>query len=287
MMIGGASNAGIHWPPPLARCPFRFWAAVEGAVAGLLLGLIDIHSTNNDWFPTAIASFIAAMVIGVRHGGRSWQAWSLVAWCFYLIHCVAILCGYRPPYVEENFTRVIGMLPWACSRRPGTRARALMRLASSLGVGSDPTNSRASTHGLDGGKTHESARPSSVISRDPLPCRRQLRTWELMVVIALVSVHLAAIRVLLKFEPFFGMGTVYAGRYLESRFATLKFGMTCDEVEAILGPPLQGSLGLARESDRRGDVVLQRPAPRDGEFPQTVGLVRAPESHRSHQRLLG
>src|SRR3954467_4342850 len=88
----------------------RFLAAIEGALIGLTLGLTDIHSTNGDSFNSDVACLIASLVLGLRHGGRSWQAWSPLGWCFYLVHRAAIACGYRPPYVEADADAAISSL---------------------------------------------------------------------------------------------------------------------------------------------------------------------------------
>jgi hypothetical protein len=60
-----------------------------------------------------------------------------------------------------------------------------------------------------------------------------------MVIVAVLSFHLAFVRLLLKNDLFFGFGTIYSARYSESRFKTLRAGMSRDEVEAIVGPPLR------------------------------------------------
>jgi hypothetical protein len=60
-----------------------------------------------------------------------------------------------------------------------------------------------------------------------------------MVVVALIGLHLAAVRALLVHEPFFGFGTIYSAQYDEDRFLSLRVGMTLVEVEAIIGRPLR------------------------------------------------
>src|SRR3954447_488576 len=80
----------------------RFLPAIEGAVIGLSLGLIDVHSKAGDWFNATMASLVAGFVLGLRHGRGSWQAWVPLGWCFYLMHRAAIAYGYRPPYVEAD-----------------------------------------------------------------------------------------------------------------------------------------------------------------------------------------
>ena len=46
-------------------------------------------------------------------------------------------------------------------------------------------------------------------------------------------------RLLLNNDPLFGFCTFYSERYSESRFNSLRVGMTREEVEAIVGPPLR------------------------------------------------
>ncbi len=69
---------------------------------GLSLGLVDVHSSDSDSFSPVFAYLVAGFVLGLRHGGRSWQAWLPLGWCFYLMHRAAIAYGYRPPYVEAD-----------------------------------------------------------------------------------------------------------------------------------------------------------------------------------------
>jgi hypothetical protein len=50
-------------------------AAIEAIAIGLLLGLIDAHSTSDDWFNAIVAYPAAGFALGLRHGRRAWQAW--------------------------------------------------------------------------------------------------------------------------------------------------------------------------------------------------------------------
>ncbi len=84
--------------------------AIEGTIIGLIFGLIDIHSTYDDWFSAELAYLIAGLALGMIHSGRAWQAWPPSGWCFYLMHRGAIAYGYRPPYVEENGAAAIRSL---------------------------------------------------------------------------------------------------------------------------------------------------------------------------------
>ena len=87
---------------------------------------------------TSLAVLAAAVAIGLRHGGRSWQAWSPLGWCFYLMHRAAIARGYRPPYVEEDVNWAILSLyvlwPAGLGLALGTFIRfPISRLLRSLG----------------------------------------------------------------------------------------------------------------------------------------------------------
>jgi hypothetical protein len=211
-------------------------AAVEGAAIGLAIGLIDVHSTNENWFNISLAVLATAAAIGLRHGGRSWQAWSPLGWCFYLMHRAAIARGYRPPYVEEDANRAILSL---CVLGPAGLGLALgafiripiSRLLRSLGWTNGETNSLVDPVGAF------SPRPDlPAAERRP---RRRLTVGGWMIAIALFGLHLAALRALLIQEPFLGLGTIYSGRYSEARFTTLRIGMSRGEVEAIMGRPLR------------------------------------------------
>jgi hypothetical protein len=60
-----------------------------------------------------------------------------------------------------------------------------------------------------------------------------------MIGIALIAVGLALGRIyMIKLDTQFGYGTVFSERYTESGFKSLRIGMNCEEVEAIMGPPI-------------------------------------------------
>ncbi len=86
----------------ILRPCFRFQAALEAIVAGLALGLADVHSTNEDWFDSIFAYFIVAFVLGMRHARQAWQAWIPLGSSLYVMHRAAIAYGYQPPYVEVD-----------------------------------------------------------------------------------------------------------------------------------------------------------------------------------------
>ena len=68
----------------------------------------------------------------------------------------------------------------------------------------------------------------------------QLTMRRTMVVIACIGAGFAACRFhLLRIDTIFGFGTVYAERYTEAGFDSLRVGMSRTEVEAVMGPPLK------------------------------------------------
>ena len=72
----------------------------------------------------------------------------------------------------------------------------------------------------------------------------------LMIVIAFIGFAMFAVR-----EMFFA-NTVYSAGYDESRFRQVRVGMTSEEVEALLGPPLE-KVPWWPEAERRG-LALHR-----------------------------
>jgi hypothetical protein len=225
----------------------RFRAAVEGAVAGLSLGLIDVHSTNGDFFDATIAFLVAAFALGLRHGGRSWQAWSPLGWCFYLMHRAAIACDYRPPYVEADADAALMSLYVLWPSGVGLAFGAMLRFAIPRLSATRSTPGWTNQHQSVTGEREitQHTDPGRVPSRHPvsnsagrMPHQR-LTVIELMVIIALIGIHLAAMRAFLIHEPFLGLGTIYSERYTESRFMALRVGLSRAEVEAIMGRPLR------------------------------------------------
>ena len=83
--------------------------------------------------------------------------------------------------------------------------------------------------------------------------------------IAVIGLHLAFVRLLLKNDPLFGFCTFYSAGYSERRFHAVRIGMTREDVEAIVGPPLEkvpwnASVGSPNEemwhySERRDDTA--------------------------------
>jgi hypothetical protein len=225
----------------------RFLPAIEGTVIGLTIGLIDIHSADEDWFNSLLAYLVVGFVLGLRHSGRSWQAWCPLGWCFYLLHRVAIAGGYRPPYVEDDANKAILSLIVLWPAGLGLAVGAFVRSVISgllqtprpvrRGTSHDPsgTGDRDVTQPADSG--HAPSQHPDAISIERMP-RTPLTVGGLMVIIAWIGIHVATFRALLICDPFFGFCTFYSERYSESRFRTLRVGMSRGEVEAIMGRPL-------------------------------------------------
>jgi hypothetical protein len=225
----------------------RFLAAIEGTVIGLTLGLIDIHSTVDDWFDAGFAYAVAGLLLGLRHGRRSWQAWCPLGWCFYLMHRVAIARGYRPPYVEEDADKAIRSLFVLWPAGLGLALGAFARLtisglsrtwrATARGTDHDPSGAGNPDVGRRPDPGRATSREPAAASTERMP-RRRLTVAGSMVAVAWIGIYLATLRALLVSDPFLGFGTIYSEGYSEGRFNTLRVGMGPGEVESIVGRPL-------------------------------------------------
>jgi hypothetical protein len=209
-----------------------FQAAIEAAVIGLLLGLVDVHSTNQDGFNSHVAYLTAATVLGLRYAARAWQAWVPLSSSLYLVHLAAIGWGYQPPYVEEdaNFAggTLIMVFPVSFGLAVGACIHSVVsRLA------------RASGHRLGGADPDRASSRYPALPLTKPPKRRRLTVGGLMGLIAVLCIHLAFVRTLLRNDPFFGYGTIYSEQFSEIRFSQVRVGMTPGEVEAIMGRPLE------------------------------------------------
>jgi hypothetical protein len=70
-----------------------------------------------------------------------------------------------------------------------------------------------------------------------------------LIVIACIGLGLGMLRALLKYDGFFGFGTVYATSYDEGRFKSIRIGMTRTQVETIMGTPLKKLSGRWQAGD--------------------------------------
>jgi hypothetical protein len=231
----------------ILRTRFGFQAAIEGTAIGLTLGLIDAHSTYGDWFLTLFAYWLAGFVLGLRHAGRPWQAWVPLGLSLYFVHLAAIACGYRPPYVEEDAEKAIacvlavwpaglGLAGGALGRVGNSKSSQLARPGQGAASGDRPGMGEAGIAGHSYPGRAPSGLPGATSTERT--SRQRLTVWRLMVIVAVVGIHLAFLRLILMSDPFFGFGTVYSERFSEGRFNTIRVGMTGEEVEALVGPPL-------------------------------------------------
>jgi hypothetical protein len=247
----------------ILRPCFRFQAGLEAIVAGLALGLADVHSTNEDWFDSIFAYFIVAFVLGMRHARQAWQAWIPLGSSLYVMHRAAIAYGYQPPYVEVDQDAAVRCLfalwPAGLGLALGAVIRCGISWISSVIHSSLVTTNQGLpatfTQGAppDGDPAHARLRQPAETSTDRNP-RQRLTVRRMMFIVSLIAIHLAFVRLLLLTDPFFGFCTFYSAGFSESRFRTLHVGMTRGEVEAIVGPPL------------RKVLWNQSPEPRDEEM---------------------
>jgi hypothetical protein len=216
-------------------------------MVGLALGVIDVHSTNSDWYNPESAYFIAGIALGLRHAGRAWQAWIPLGGSLYLIHRAAIAYGYSPPYVEADAASALQTLKASWPTGAGLVVGALARFAISGLFRLIQTSNAPTNPGQPDTRNREIAQhtnPAGVSSRRLASIRARrlppqpFTVRRLMVIVLLVGIHLAFLRSLLVNDPFFGFGTLYSKDYSETRFTKLQVGMSPREVEAIIGPPL-------------------------------------------------
>ena len=223
--------------------------AIEGTAIGLALGLIDVHSKDGDWFNALIAYLLAGFVLGLIHAWRAWQAWLPLGWSFYLTHRAAIAYGYRPPYVEKNASAALVSLfvlwPAGFGLGIGASLRFVFSTLDRVTARAHPPTS--TNDGAAAGKGRLTGRQMDVhhvplqvptTTRSEAARPRRSTVARMMVIVAVLSVHLATMRALVFSEPFFGWSTFYSDQYSESAFNSLRVGMTHLEVEAIVGRPL-------------------------------------------------
>ena len=224
--------------------------AIEGTAIGLTFGLIDVHSKDGDWFNALLAYLLAGFVLGIIHAGRAWQAWPPLGWSFYLMHRAAIAYGYRPPYVEENGAAALVSLfvlwPAGFGLGIGASLRFVFSTLDRVTARAHPPTS--TNDGAAAGKGRLTGRQMDVhhvplqvptTTRSEAARPRRSTVARMMVIVAVLSVHLATMRALVFSEPFFGWSTFYSDQYSESAFNSLRVGMTHGEVEAIAGRPLR------------------------------------------------
>ncbi len=193
--------------PPLSRLIGRHRAVWESLAVGLLLGFTDSNYAGDVKFIFP-AYFVAGALIGVRHAGRAFPCWPLLGASLYAVHVVAIACGRKPPYVEENYRIAEQCLGVIIPSGLGIMAGAGVRVA-------------LSTFGW----FHRNSGP---------PVRFLPKTTrEMMVAVACIGVELGCLKQMM-FPP-----TIYSAGYDEARFHAIREGMTTDQVKSSLGSPLR------------------------------------------------
>jgi hypothetical protein len=222
--------------------------AIEGTIIGLIFGLIDIHSTSDDWFSPVLAYLIAGLALGMIHSGRAWQAWPPLGWCFYLMHRGAIAYGYRPPYVEANGAAAIRSLFVLWPAGIGIAIGAFLRFGFST---LDWATRRKDPPINPGGVKRENQPPSESVnvpyaaqlippSTKSKPTRPKRSTVaKMMLLVAWIGICLATARALLHSEPMLGFGTVYSEQFSERAFNSVRVGMNRGQVEQTIGRPLR------------------------------------------------
>ncbi len=191
---------------PTSRLALGVQPIGEALAMGLLLGIADVNSTTG--FGIAIGGYLfAGAVIGIRHARCVCCSWPVLGSSLYLVHVAAIACGYTPPYVEADYRcaemTLLALIPSGIGLALGAFARVGLALL---------------------GWFRREARPAVRL----LP----RTTREAMVAIASIAVGLTCI------HRVFAPPTLYAARYREDRFQAIRAGMTDQQVESALGPPL-------------------------------------------------
>ena len=179
----------------------------EAAVVGVAIGIWDIHSTGNPGM-SALAYLLAGVALGARHAGTAWLCWPPLGLSLYAVHLAAIAHGYKQPYVEADSVAARATL--------GMFAEAGLGIA--LGVGLRLVLSAL------GWFRRADGSPVRILPRTP---RRIVAT-------------LVVAAILFRFWSWisFDIDTVYSKGFTAGRFRQIRVGMPAEEVESILGPPL-------------------------------------------------
>lgn len=197
--------------------PWKAWASRlqpfwEASAFTLAWGLFDVHSGLVD-YPAGWPLYVflaAAVVLGTRHAGRgAWMCWAPLGGGVYLLHRLAIVLGYEPPYVEKSATAARVTLSLFLAATPG--------LLLGLGI-------RTALWEFGMFHRRDEDEPPRIIPGT-------LRGLSVMIV--WIAVVIAVVAWVL-----YDSGTVYAPGFDEDRFHQIAVGAPAEEVEQILGPPL-------------------------------------------------
>ena len=191
----------------------------EASLTGLALGLADSRYAGE--FHWAVPAYLlAGLVLGFRHAGRAWPCWVPLGVGLYIAHIVAIALGRQPPYVEESYL----------AARQTFFVLPLAGLALALGAGVRWVLALAGW----------------FPRKDGSP----VRLWPRTIAGMIAFIAKLAVTWSLTQWALFGSGTQYAPGFSESRFQQVYVGMTTDQVEALLGPPIDklgwGTPGVQR-----------------------------------------
>lgn len=198
----------MQWLVGTAR---RLQPFVEASIAGLVLGLIDIHSSSPMASSRLVLAFLAVcLFLGSRHAGRGvWLCWGPLGLAIYLVHVAAIRHGYIPPFVEED----------------SLAARVtIARFFPASGV-----------FLFGGALARVGASALGWMRRNGEPVRILPRSTR-----GLIGTVAGAWAVLVLLSwSMYGAETVYAPGYHETRFQQLRPGMRATEVVSTMGEPLK------------------------------------------------
>lgn len=195
-------------PRPRPRVRLRTLQPIgEASLIGLALGFADSrYAGESNWIIPVF--FGAGFLLGVRHAGRAWPCWVPLGMGLYFAHIVAIALGRQPPYVEESYL----------AARQTFFVLPLVGLGLALGAGVRWLLA------LAGRFRREDGPP--------------VRLWPRTILGMIALIAKLAVTWSLTQWVLFDSGTQYAPGFSEGRFQQVRVGMTTDQVEAILGPPI-------------------------------------------------
>ena len=190
------------------RLPLRALQPIgESLLIGSALGLADSRYAGDlDWIIPAYV--VAGLGLGYRHAGRAWPCWVPLGVGLYLAHVAAIAFGRQPPYVEATYAAarwtLLALLPAGLGLALGAGVRWLLAVAGWFRRKDGPS----------------------------------VQLWPRTISGMIVTIAKLAITWSLTRWVLFDSGTMYAPGFSEGRFQEVHAGMTTDQVEAILGPPI-------------------------------------------------